>query len=93
MNESGESPDFLRFLVDVLCGSCRIGFVVRQINEVIEMSELSQADQIKQLREALETLVALHKDWDKGTAYVQVRFIEKNNAAISAAREALRNSQ
>jgi hypothetical protein len=54
---------------------------------------MNEAEQIKQLRAALESLVDLHKNWDKGTAYVPVRFMEKNNAAIAAAREALRNSQ
>lgn len=53
---------------------------------------MTQAEQIQQLRAALQSLVNLHKDWDKGTAYVPVAFMHKNNAAIAAAREALRNS-
>jgi hypothetical protein len=50
---------------------------------------MNEAEQIKQLREALTELVRLHKDWDKGTAYVPVSFMQKNNAAIAAARAAL----
>jgi hypothetical protein len=53
---------------------------------------MTEAEQIKQLREALETMVQLHQSWDKGTAYIPVSFMQKNNAAIKAAREALRNS-
>ncbi|CAG2138160.1 hypothetical protein LMG19282_01454 [Cupriavidus campinensis] len=53
---------------------------------------MTEAEQIKQLRAALETLVKLHQSWDKGTAYVPVSFMNKNDAAIAAAREALRNS-
>jgi hypothetical protein len=54
---------------------------------------MTEAEQIKQLREALETMVKLHQSWDKGTAYIPVSFMHKNNAAIKAAREALRNSE
>jgi hypothetical protein len=50
---------------------------------------MNEAEQIKQLREALETLVQLHQSWDKGTAYIPVSFMQKNNAAIKAARAAL----
>lgn len=42
-----------------------------------------------ELMEALQTLVELHCDWDKGTAYVPVSFMHKNNAAIAAARAAI----
>jgi hypothetical protein len=54
---------------------------------------MTEVEQIKQLREALEALVQLHQSWDKGTAYIPVSFMQKNNAAIKAAREALRNSE
>jgi hypothetical protein len=54
---------------------------------------MTEAEQINQLRNALETLVELHANWDKGTAYIPVAFMHKNNAAIAAAREAMRNSQ
>ena len=50
---------------------------------------MSEAEQIKQLREALAELVRLHKDWDKGTAYIRVEFMRQNNAAIAAARAAM----
>jgi len=53
---------------------------------------MTESEQIKQLREALQALVKLHQSWDKGTAYIPVSFMHKNNAAIKAAREALRNS-
>jgi hypothetical protein len=56
-------------------------------------NKMTEAEQIKQLREALKALVQLHQSWDKGTAYVPVSFMQKNNAAIKAAREALRNSE
>lgn len=54
---------------------------------------MNEAEQIKQLREALQTLVRMHQHWDKGTAYIPVKFMHDNNAAIAAAREALRNSK
>jgi len=38
---------------------------------------------------ALRELVNLHRDWDKGTAYVPVAFMHKNNAAIAEARRIL----
>jgi len=50
---------------------------------------MTEAEQIVELRKALETLVKLHKDWDKGTAYVPVQFMHDNNAAIAAARDIL----
>lgn len=53
---------------------------------------MTEAKQIAELRNALETLVKLHKDWDKGTAYVPVQFMHDNNAAISAARDILRQT-
>lgn len=46
-----------------------------------------------ELLEALRTLVNLHHDWDKGTAYVQVSFYEKNNAAIAKARNAIAKAE
>jgi hypothetical protein len=52
-------------------------------------AERNQATQIAALRAALETLVKLHQSWDKGTAYVPVSFMNKNDAAIAAARAAL----
>ncbi len=53
---------------------------------------MSEAEQIAELRKALETLVKLHKNWDKGTAYVPGQFMHDNNAAISAARDILRQT-
>lgn len=53
---------------------------------------MTEAEQIKQLRAALETLVNLHHDWESGRASIRVAFIEANDKAIAAAREALRNS-
>ncbi|WP_256441908.1 MULTISPECIES: hypothetical protein [unclassified Cupriavidus] len=40
---------------------------------------MTEVEQIAELRAALETLVSLHKDWDKGTAYVPVKFMRDNN--------------
>jgi tRNA A37 threonylcarbamoyltransferase TsaD len=54
---------------------------------------MTEAEQIKQLREALQTLVRMHQNWDKGTAYIPVKFMHDNNAAIAVAREALHNSE
>lgn len=48
---------------------------------------------VEQLRAALEALVKLHAAWDKGTAYIPVKFMHDNNAAIKAAREAIANSK
>ncbi len=53
---------------------------------------MTEAEQIGELRKALEALVKLHKDWDKGNAYVPVQFMHDNNAAISAARDILRQT-
>ena len=50
---------------------------------------MTEAEQITELRAALQTLVRLHKDWDKGTASIPVQFMHDNNAAIKAAREIL----
>lgn len=47
---------------------------------------MTEVEQIVELRKALESLVKLHRDWDKGTAYVTVQFMRDNNAAIAAAR-------
>lgn len=33
----------------------------------------------------LKELVRLHADWDKGTAYVPVKFMNDNNAVIARA--------
>ena len=54
---------------------------------------MTEVEQIAELRAALETLVKLHKDWDKGTAYVPVKFMHDNNAAIAAARDVLRKTE
>lgn len=43
----------------------------------------------KEALEALKALVRLHAGWDKGTAYIPVRFMHENNAAIAAARAAI----
>ncbi len=43
----------------------------------------------EQLEQALKELIRLHHDWDKGRASITVRFVEMNNAAISAAQVAL----
>lgn len=53
---------------------------------------MNEAQQIAELRAALQTLIDLHKNWDKGSAYVPVAFMHKNNEAIKAAREALAKS-
>lgn len=53
---------------------------------------MAEAEQIKELRAALEALVKLHHDWDSGRASITVAFKKSNDAAIAAAREALRNS-
>nr|WP_164465575.1 hypothetical protein [Burkholderia gladioli] len=50
---------------------------------------MTEAEQIAELRAALQTLVSMHHDWDKGTAYITVRFMQDNNTAIKAAREIL----
>lgn len=42
-----------------------------------------------ELLAALQSLVNLHHDWDKGTAYLTVAFYEKNKAAIAQARAAI----
>lgn len=34
----------------------------------------------------LKELVRLHRNWDKGTAYVPVKFMHENNEAIKRAR-------
>ena len=54
---------------------------------------MTGAEQITELRAALEALVKLHKDLDKGTAYVTVKFMHDNNAAIVAARDELRRTE
>lgn len=41
------------------------------------------------LLNAITKLVKLHRDWDKGSAYVPVAFYEKNNAAIAEALAAI----
>lgn len=46
---------------------------------------MNEAQQIAELRAALAALVELHKNWDKGTAYVPVSFMHTNNAAIKTA--------
>ena len=48
------------------------------------MEPLTQA-----LIDALQKLIWLHETWDKGTAYVPVSFMHKNNAAIAAAKAAI----
>ena len=48
------------------------------------MEPLTQA-----LIDALQELIYLHETWDKGTAYVPVNFMHKNNAAIAAAKAAI----
>lgn len=53
---------------------------------------MAEAEQIKQLRDALQTLVKLHHDWDSGRASITVAFKRENDAAIAAARAALRDS-
>ena len=50
---------------------------------------MTEAQQIAELRAALQTMVDMHHDWDKGAAYITVRFMNDNNAAIKAAREIL----
>jgi hypothetical protein len=44
------------------------------------------------LRVALAELVRLNHDWSCGTAYVRREFVTHNDAAIAAARDALRLS-
>lgn len=34
----------------------------------------------------LKELVRLHENWDKGTAYVPVKFMNENNAVIERAK-------
>lgn len=46
-------------------------------------------DSKQALVNALKELVYLHQDWDKGTAYVTVKFMHMNNDAIAAARAAI----
>lgn len=58
---------------------------VSELNEELRRQREMNAE----LLEALKTLVRLHHDWDKGTAYVQVSFYEKNKAAIAEARAAI----
>jgi hypothetical protein len=41
------------------------------------------------LIDALRELIWLHETWDKGTAYIPVAFMHKNNAAIAAAKAAI----
>ena len=53
---------------------------------------MTEAEQIKQLREALAELVRLHHDWDSGRASITVKLKRENDAAIAAARAALRDS-
>ncbi|MGD7480969.1 hypothetical protein [Ralstonia solanacearum] len=48
-----------------------------------------EAEQIAELQQALNDLVMLHRDWDKGTAYVTVEFKRLNDYAIQKARVAL----
>lgn len=54
---------------------------------------MTEADQIKALRASLESLVKLHWDWDKGTAYVTVKFKQRNDAEIKRARNVLAMTQ
>ncbi|MGA5726562.1 hypothetical protein ACPCHQ_21760 [Ralstonia thomasii] len=54
---------------------------------------MTEAEQIKALRAALESLVKLHHDWDKGVAYVSVKFKERNDLAIIRARNVLAETQ
>lgn len=54
---------------------------------------MTEAEQIKALRAALEALVKLHHDWDKGTAYVTVKFKERNDLAIIRALNILAETQ
>lgn len=58
---------------------------VSELNEELRRQREINAE----LLEAIETLVKLHHDWDKGTAYVQVSFYEKNKKAIANARAAI----
>lgn len=55
----------------------------------IEAEGDTERNRVAMLRDALAELVRLHKNWDKGTAYIRVAFMEQNNAAIAAARAAL----
>lgn len=58
----------------------------REQGDVLEEIEMPTNQEIAS---ALRELVRLHKDWDKGTAYVPVAFMQKNNAAIAEAKRIL----